>query len=104
RLARALLGQSLGANMFMLGYAYQIGALPLSAAAIERALELNGEAVPMNIAAFSWGRRAALPARAAEESPPPRGVPVRVVALSRSSDETVARRVAFLTEYQNAAY
>ncbi|MBO0751935.1 MAG: indolepyruvate ferredoxin oxidoreductase family protein, partial [Bradyrhizobiaceae bacterium] len=52
RLATALLGQSLGANMFMLGYAWQIGALPLSAEAIEQAIALNGEAVEMNRAAF----------------------------------------------------
>ena len=58
-LATALLGQSIGANMFMLGYAYQLGALPLSAQAIEQAIELNGEAVAMNLAAFRWGRRAA---------------------------------------------
>ena len=45
--------------MFMLGYAYQIGALPLSAEAIEQAIELNGEAVAMNKAAFRLGRRAA---------------------------------------------
>ena len=66
RLATALLGQSLGANMFMLGYAYQLGALPLSADAIEQAIALNGEAVAMNIAAFRWGRRAALDPAAVE--------------------------------------
>ena len=60
RLATALLGNSIGANMFMLGYAYQLGALPLSAEAIERAIEMNGEAVPMNISAFRYGRRAAV--------------------------------------------
>ena len=60
RIATALFGQSLGANMFLVGYAYQLGALPLSAAAIERAIELNGEAVAMNKAAFHWGRRAAV--------------------------------------------
>src|SRR5262249_59687752 len=58
RLATALLGQTLGANMFLLGYAYQIGALPLSAAAIERALELNGEAGGTNNPALPRGRRA----------------------------------------------
>ena len=45
RLATALFGNSIGANVFLVGYAYQLGALPLSAAAIERAIELNGEAV-----------------------------------------------------------
>ena len=54
RLATALLGNSIGANMFMLGYAYQIGALPLSAESIEKAIELNGEAVRDE----SWRRSA----------------------------------------------
>ncbi len=104
RLATALLGQSIGANMFLVGYAYQIGALPLSAAAIEHALELNGEAVAMNIAAFRWGRRAAADLKAVEANVPrPEAIdPAR--RLSQSFDEIVARRVAFLTDYQNAAY
>jgi indolepyruvate ferredoxin oxidoreductase len=103
RLATALLGQSLGANMFMLGYAYQIGALPLSAAAIERALELNGEAVAMNVAAFGWGRRAALDLAAVETLAAP-SMPDPALHLSQSFDETVERRVTFLTAYQDAAY
>ena len=104
RLATALLGHSIGANMFLVGYAYQIGALPLSAAAIEHALELNGEAVAMNIAAFRWGRRAAADLKAVEANVPrPEAIdPAR--RLSQSFDEIVARRVAFLTDYQNAAY
>jgi indolepyruvate ferredoxin oxidoreductase len=103
RLATSLLGQSLGANMFMLGYAYQIGALPLSAAAVERALELNGEAVTMNVAAFRWGRRAALDLDAVEKLAAPMASDP-ALKLSGSFDEMVARRVAFLTAYQNAAY
>src|SRR5262245_24159282 len=105
RLATALLGQSIGANLFMVGYAYQHGALPLSAAAIEHAIELNGEAVPMNIAAFRWGRRAAHDAKAVDALalPAPEATdPAR--RLSQSFDEMVSRRVAFLTDYQNAAY
>src|SRR5919107_1896109 len=47
--ATALLGNAIAANMFMLGYAYQTGRVPLSAAAIEKAIELNGEAVKMNL-------------------------------------------------------
>jgi len=103
RLATALLGQTLGANMFLLGYAYQIGALPLSAAAVERALELNGEAVAMNVAAFRWGRRAALDLAAVEALARP-SAPDPALTLSQSFDEMVARRVSYLTAYQNAAY
>src|SRR6185369_5814554 len=57
--AAALFGNSLGANMFMLGFACQHGALPVGAEAVEKAIALNGEAVAMNVAAFRWGRRAA---------------------------------------------
>jgi indolepyruvate ferredoxin oxidoreductase len=105
RLATALLGNSIGANIFLVGYAYQIGALPLSAAAIERAIELNGEAVAMNLAAFGWGRRAAVDPAAVEALIADRaGPPSAARQLSQSFDETVARRVAFLTQYQDAAY
>ena len=103
RIATALLGQSIGANMFMLGYAYQLGALPLSSDAIERALELNGEAVAMNISAFRWGRRAAVDLAAVEKlAKPQNSDPDR--KLSESFDEVVTRRVAFLADYQDAAY
>ncbi|MBV9968775.1 MAG: indolepyruvate ferredoxin oxidoreductase family protein, partial [Xanthobacteraceae bacterium] len=102
-LSTALLGQSLGANMFMLGYAYQLGALPIAAQAIEKAIEMNGEAVAMNHAAFRWGRRAAIDLAAVEAMARPAAIdPAR--QLSKSFEEMVARRVAFLTAYQNAAY
>ena len=52
--------------MFLVGYAYQLGAIPLSAAAIEKAIELNGEAVAMNKAAFHWGRHMAVDLAAVE--------------------------------------
>jgi indolepyruvate ferredoxin oxidoreductase len=103
RLATALLGQSLGANMFMLGYAFQIGALPLSAEAIERAIALNGEAVDMNRAAFRWGRRAALDLASVEALAKP-ATPDPARAMSTSLDDVIARRVEFLTAYQDAAY
>src|SRR6202011_783540 len=104
-LSTALLGQSLGANMLMLGYAYQLGTLPLSAEAIEQAIALNGEAVAMNHAAFRWGRRAAVDRAAVEavaQSAPEAQDEAR--ALSQSFDEMVARRIAFLTAYQSADY
>ena len=94
---RRLFGNSIGANMFMVGYAYQLGALPLAAASIEQAIELNGEAVAMNKAAFHWGRRAAVDPAALEALLKPSaeaGSDAR--RLSQSFDEIVERRVAFL--------
>ena len=56
RMADALLGTAMPANVLALGAAYQAGGIPVSAASIERAIELNGVAVAANIAAFRWGR------------------------------------------------
>jgi indolepyruvate ferredoxin oxidoreductase len=105
RLATALFGQSLGANMFLVGYAYQLGAIPLSSSAIERAIELNGEAVAMNKAAFHWGRRAAVDRARVEALAKPAATNVSdALHLSETLDETIERRVKFLTDYQDAAY
>ena len=54
RLATALLGDAIATNPFMLGFAYQKGLIPVSAVAIERAIELNGVAVEANRKAFLW--------------------------------------------------
>jgi indolepyruvate ferredoxin oxidoreductase len=105
RLATALFGQSLGSNMFMVGYAYQLGAIPLSSSAIERAIELNGEAVAMNKAAFHWGRRAAVDRAQVEAMARPAAANLSdALHLSESLDEIIERRVKFLTDYQDAAY
>jgi indolepyruvate ferredoxin oxidoreductase len=105
RAANALLGNTVGANIFLVGYAYQLGALPLAAASIEQAIELNGEAVEMNKAAFHWGRRAAVEPAAVEAlvKPAPEAL-TDARNLSQSFEEMVERRVAFLTTYQDAAY
>jgi indolepyruvate ferredoxin oxidoreductase len=105
RAASALFGNSIGANIFLVGYAYQLGAIPLAAASIMRAIELNGEAVEMNKAAFHWGRRAACEPAAVEAlvKPAPEATS-DAQTLSRSFEEMVARRVAYLTAYQDAAY
>ena len=105
RAANALFGNSVGANIFLVGYAYQLGAIPLAAASIEQAIELNGEAVAMNKAAFHWGRRAAIDPAAFDAllAPAPEATS-DARRLSQSLDETVARRFAFLTLYQDAAY
>ncbi|MGN6767484.1 MAG: indolepyruvate ferredoxin oxidoreductase family protein [Rhizobiaceae bacterium] len=104
RTATVLFGNSLGANMFMLGFAYQHGGLPLSAEAIERAIELNGQAVAMNVAAFRWGRRAAHEpefVRAMVEKA--RGGTAER-KFAEGLDEIVEKRAAFLASYQDKAY
>ena len=101
RMANALLGTPLATNMFTLGYAFQKGFVPLSQASIFRALELNGEAVAMNKQAFVWGRRAAVDLRGVEAL---LGEEPSAHHLAQGFDEVVARRVDFLTGYQNAAY
>jgi Indolepyruvate ferredoxin oxidoreductase, alpha and beta subunits len=60
QLATALLGDAIASNLFMLGYAWQLGLVPVSHGALMRAIELNGAAVEMNRQAFAWGRLAAV--------------------------------------------
>ena len=101
-LATALLGDAIATNLFMVGYAWQKGLIPLSAAAIERAIELNGVAVALNRGAFLWGRRAAAEP-AAVAALVRRGKPAPSAA-AQGLTEIVEQRVAFLTDYQDAAY
>ena len=112
-LATALLGDAIASNLFMLGYAWQQGLVPLSHDALMRAIELNGAAVAMNQAAFAWGRRAAvdLPAVIAAAGNAQARAPHHGIAdaledevLSVSLDELVERRVALLTGWQDAAW
>ena len=103
RLATALMGDSIAANLFMLGYAFQRGLIPLEQASLYRAIELNAVAIDANKRAFEWGRHAAVDlalversaggkaASAADDAPP-------------SLDALIADRVARLTDYQNPAY
>ena len=159
QLATALMGDAIAANLFMLGYAWQQGLVPMSFDALMRAVELNGAAVEMNKPGLRLGppgrgrsgrggrsrrpdpqradrvrahaarpadpaagrlgnQRIGQPQRAAHagqrgRSARPAGrrqpdgnvafLPLDDLRLSRSLDELIARRVAFLTEYQNAA-
>ncbi len=103
RLATRLLGDSLASNLFVVGYAYQKGLLPVSAEAILRAVEINGVAVEWNKDAFIWGRRAAADLAAVEELARPMQV-APAMKLSESVDEMIARRIEDLTAYQNAGY
>ena len=99
-LARCLMGDSIAGNLFLLGYAWQLGLIPVSEAALDRAIELNGTAVTMNRAAFLWGRRAADDPEAVARFAKPQAA----VSPTPSLEEAMARRMAFLTDYQDAAY
>ncbi|GGC63175.1 indolepyruvate ferredoxin oxidoreductase [Chelatococcus reniformis] len=101
-LATALMGDSIATNLFMLGYAFQRGLVPLSLDAIERAIELNGAAVDMNKRAFAWGRLAAHAPAEVETIVRPLLAPPLLQAPTIA--EVVARRTEFLTAYQDGAY
>jgi indolepyruvate ferredoxin oxidoreductase len=101
-LARALVGDAIGANLFLLGFALQLGRLPVSLAALERAIELNGRSVEMNKLALSWGRLAAHDRAAVERAARP--LLPREVSEEATLEGLVSPRVEFLTAYQNSAY
>jgi indolepyruvate ferredoxin oxidoreductase len=103
RLATLLMGNSIATNLFMLGYAWQKGRVPLSHDALLRAIELNGVAVADNRAAFLWGRRAAHDLAAVERLVAEAEPVLPTHELSRSLDEIVSRRRVALTDFQDAA-
>jgi indolepyruvate ferredoxin oxidoreductase len=106
-LATALMGDSIYANLLLLGYALQRGRLPVSAEALDRAIELNGVAVANNHEALNWGRLAALDLAAVLQIVDAQSAGSSGeadAAEPQTLDELIAHRVAFLTDYQNAAY
>jgi indolepyruvate ferredoxin oxidoreductase len=103
-LATALMGDSIATNLFMVGYAWQKGLIPIGEAAILQALELNGAAVESNKRAFAWGRRAAADMATVQAAAEPPEAAPESHRLSETLDEAISRRAAFLTDYQNAAY
>ncbi len=100
-LATRLLGDSIASNLFMVGYAYQKGLIPVSGQAIERAIELNGVRADFNKQAFLWGRRAAHDLKAVLERAKPVGTQKQIAT---TLEEIVERRAEFLTKYQNKRY
>jgi indolepyruvate ferredoxin oxidoreductase len=100
RLSEALFASHLPANLFLLGVAYQGGYVPLAAASIERAIELNGVEVAQNLAAFRWGRKYQHDPEAIEQfvqGPAAAAAPATL-------DELIERRASDLTAYQSARY
>ena len=97
RIAEGLFASHLAVNVFLLGVAYQGGYIPLSAAAIEEAIRLNGAEADRNLAAFLWGRKYYHDARSVEDVLDPPKPKERQLP-------TAEHRARELREYQNAAY
>jgi indolepyruvate ferredoxin oxidoreductase len=98
--AETIFGDAIASNMMMVGFAFQRGLIPLSEAAISRAIELNGAAVGMNKRAFLWGRLIAQDARVVDQ----------LTLLQVAKDELfdleafVQARKTDLVAYQSPAY
>ena len=102
QVAVQLIGDSIYTNPLLLGFAWQKGRVPLSHAALMRAIELNGVQVANNQAAFEWGRRCAHDLAAVQTLF--KAAQVIEFVKKPSLDEMLAKRVAFLGAYQNAGY
>ncbi|MCC2973636.1 indolepyruvate ferredoxin oxidoreductase family protein [Massilia sp. IC2-476] len=104
--ASSVLGDPIGANILMMGAAWQLGLVPVSLEAIMRAIELNNVAVEMNKKAFMLGRLVAADEAAVKRLGAVGSQSARVVQFTPpvSLEELVAFRVDWLTQYQDAAY
>ena len=100
-IATALLGDAIAANLFLLGFAFQRGLVPVNEEAITRAIELNGVQVRFNQQAFLWGRRAAHDEAAVREIA---GIGSGKPAPEPTLDALIAEREGFLREYQDAVW
>jgi indolepyruvate ferredoxin oxidoreductase len=97
-ITNGLFGGTTTLNIFMLGVAAQLGAVPVGTEFLERAIELNGVAVERNIAAFRWGRRLAVDPTAVEEAA---GL---VAPAPETLDEMIDRLADDLVGYQSRRY
>ena len=100
RLAESLVGDAIGSNLMMMGYAYQLGWLPVDMLSVQQAIELNGVGKKMNLAAFEWGRQLAHDSVAVFQ--------IAGLGMSDASvtpvGEIIEQRAEFLSAYQNRSY
>jgi len=96
-LAEEFLGDTVTANIVAMGFAWQRGLIPIGLPALRRAIELNNVAVENNLLSFALGRLAAAQPDALREGVAP-------AAADDTLDALIARGVAHLTDYQNAAW
>ena len=104
-IARVVFGDSMAANLFLLGYAYQLGRLPIPASAIESAIELNGRAARMNCDAFRLGRQVAVRPELGDELRHSQEMSESMADLDTTDlNSVIEYRRAFLIDYQAAPY
>jgi indolepyruvate ferredoxin oxidoreductase len=96
KMARRLMGDTIYANVLLLGSAWQQGLVPVSHAAIMRAIELNGVEIEKNKQAFTWGRVAADHPEHVEDL-----AVTQKLRVPETLDQIVERRAAFLVDYQD---
>ena len=95
-LARRLMGDTIFANVMMVGCAWQQGLIPVSLDALQRAIELNGVKIDENKQAFTWGRIAATSANAIDDL-----LGKTDTGIDESLDKMIVRRREFLVDYQD---
>ncbi len=95
------MGDAIYTNPLVLGFAWQKGWIPLAYETLQRAIEINAVAVDANKKAFEWGRAAAHDVEMVKRIAFPDNV-VELKRVANTLDEIVAKRVEFLTGYQNA--
>ena len=101
--ATAAFGESIAGNLMILGFGYQLGGIPVPSVAIEKAIELNGRAVQMNVQAFRMGRAAA--AKPDEVARLLNSFPAsQPVAIDETVAQTVDRLESHLVAYQSKRY
>ena len=103
RYAESLFGDTVAANLMILGYACQKGLLPVSRGALERAVTLNGVAVENNLRAFRAGRLLAEQPKAIDQLLAPAQV-VQMAEPLETVDQLISRLAQELTAYQSATY
>jgi indolepyruvate ferredoxin oxidoreductase len=101
-LATRLFGDAITVNLFMLGFAYQKGQIPVSSRALLKAIEINGVAIKANQVAFRWGRKAAIDLAAVTRI----ANPDQSVQLHRPQtlEALIESSVTFLKNYQSETY
>ena len=101
--AKSLLGDAIGTNMLLLGYAWQRGLIPVSLPALLRAIELNGVAIESNKKAFATGRLAAHDPNWRQKLMARAGTVIQLI-VPQSLEKQIETRRTFLCDYQNEKY